>query len=144
MLGGDHYKWRAMRSFGIEEKYITGNASWEEKFVAFATALEYCIGNPLYHWTHLELKRYFGINEPLTAESAKRIYDICSAKLQEDGYSARGLMEMSHVEVVCTTDDPLDSLEHHKAIAKSGFSVKVLPTFRPDKAVDIQKPTFRG
>ena len=144
MLGGDHYKWRAMRSFGIEEKYITGNASWEEKFVAFATALEYCIGNPLYHWTHLELKRYFGINEPLTAESAKRIYDICSAKLQEDGYSARGLMEMSHVEVVCTTDDPLDSLEHHKAIAESGFSVKVLPTFRPDKAVDIQKPTFRG
>lgn len=142
MLAGDHYKWRAMRSHGVEEKRVTGDASWREKFRAFADTVAYAIGNPLYHWTHLELTRYFGIDEPLTADSADRIFDTCSALLQKDGYSAKGLIERSGVKVVCTTDDPLDTLEYHKQIRESGFSVKVLPTFRPDKAVNIHKETF--
>ncbi len=142
MLSGDHYKWRAMRSFGIPEELITGNASWREKFRAFARTLEYCIGNPLYHWTHLELCRYFGIDETLTEESADRIFDRASALLREDGYSARGLIARSGVKVVCTTDDPMDSLEYHRAIAKSDFATRVLPTYRPDKAVNIHKETF--
>lgn len=142
MLGGDHYKWRAMRSFGIEERLITGDADWREKFRAFAAMMPYAIGNPLYHWTHLELKRYFNIDEPLTAESADRIYDQCGVLLAKEEYRARGLIENSNVECVCTTDDPADSLEWHKQIRESGFSVKVLPTFRPDKAIAIQKDTF--
>ena len=142
MLAGDHYKWRAMRSFGVDERYVTGNATWREKFRAFAETIPYCIGNPLYHWTHLELTRYFGIDEPLTPESADRIFDRCTALLQTDGYSARGLMERSNVKVVCTTDDPADTLEYHKQIRESGFSVKVLPAFRPDKVVNIHKDTF--
>ena len=142
MLGGDHYKWRAMRSFGIEERYVTGDASWQEKFRAFASMMPYAIGNPLYHWTHLELKRYFGIDEPLTAESADRIYEHCTAMLADDKFRARGLIEQSGVETLCTTDDPADSLAWHKQIRESGFSVKVLPTFRPDKAVAMQKDTF--
>ena len=142
MLSGDHYKWRAMRSFGIDEKYVTGDASWREKFRAFAKMLEYCIGNPLYHWMHLELKRYFDIDETLTEESADRIFDKATALLRQDGYSARGLIARSGVEVVCTTDDPLDSLEYHKAIAESSFATRVLPTYRPDKAVNIHKDTF--
>jgi glucuronate isomerase len=142
MLGGDHYKWRAMRSFGIEEKYMTGDASGREKFRAFAKMIPFAIGNPLYHWTHLELKRYFDIDEPLTEESADRIFDRCNELLASDGYTARGLVERSGVEVICTTDDPADSLEWHKMIRESGFSTKVLPTFRPDKAVAIQKDTF--
>ena len=142
MLGGDHYKWRAMRSHGIREDLITGDAPWREKFRAFASVIPYCIGNPLYHWTHLELKRYFGINEILNPESADRIFDECSARLSSDGYSARGLIAKSNVRVLCTTDDPADSLEYHKAIRDSGFSVKVLPAFRPDKAVNISKDTF--
>lgn len=142
MLAGDHYKWRAMRSNGIDERFITGNATWREKFRAFAETIPCCIGNPLYHWTHLELTRYFGIDEPLTAESADRIFDRCSELLQGEGYSARGLMERSNVKTVCTTDDPADSLEYHKQIKESGFSVKVLPAFRPDKAVNVHKDTF--
>ncbi len=142
MLGGDHYKWRAMRSFGIEERYITGDATWKEKFRAFATMLPYAIGNPLYHWTHLELKRYFGVDEPLTAESADRIFEHCSAMLADEKFYARGLIEQSGVETVCTTDDPADTLEWHKQIREDGFSVKVLPTFRPDKVVAIHKETF--
>ncbi|MBO4309327.1 MAG: glucuronate isomerase [Clostridia bacterium] len=142
MLAGDHYKWRAMRSFGIDERFVTGNAAWREKFRAFAETIPYCIGNPLYHWTHLELTRYFGIDEPLTPESADRIFDRCTELLNTDGYSARGLMERSNVKVVCTTDDPADSLEYHKQIKESGFSVKVLPAFRPDKVVNIHKDTF--
>ena len=142
MLAGDHYKWRAMRSNGIDERFITGNATWREKFRAFAETIPCCIGNPLYHWTHLELTRYFGIDEPLTAESADRIFDRCSELLQGEGYSARGLMKRSNVKTVCTTDDPADSLEYHKQIKESGFSVKVLPAFRPDKAVNVHKDTF--
>lgn len=142
LLAGDHYKWRAMRSFGIEEKFVTGNASWREKFRAYAAMIPYSIGNPLYHWTHLELTRYFGIEEPLTSESADRIYDKCTELLAKEGYSARGLMERSNVKVVCTTDDPADDLASHKKIRESGFSVKVLPTFRPDKSVNIHKDTF--
>ena len=142
LLSGDHYKWRAMRSFGIPERLVTGDASWREKFRAFAKTLQYCIGNPLYHWTHLELKRYFDIDEALTEDNADEIFDRASALLQTEGYSARGLIARSGVEVVCTTDDPADTLEHHAAIAKSGFATKVLPTFRPDKVVNIHKETF--
>ena len=142
LLAGDHYKWRAMRSFGIDEECVTGNASWREKFRAFAKTLTYCIGNPLYHWTHLELKRYFGIEEALTEKNADEIFDKCSALLATEGYSAKGLIARSGVEVVCTTDDPIDTLEHHKAIRESGFATKVLPTYRPDKAVNIHKDTF--
>ena len=142
MLAGDHYKWRAMRSFGIDENLVTGDADWKEKFRAFAKTLQYCIGNPLYHWTHLELKRYFGIDEALTEKNADEIYDKCSAKIAAGGFTARQLIKNSNVKVVCTTDDPLDTLEHHKAIAESGFEVKVLPTYRPDKATNIHKETF--
>lgn len=142
MLAGDHYKWRIMRACGIEEKYITGDATWKEKFRAYAKALCLAIGNPLYHWTHLELKQYFGIEEALTEESADRIYDACSAKMAEGGFTARALIENSNVKVVCTTDDPMDSLEHHKAIRESGFAVKVLPAMRPDKLCNIHKETF--
>ena len=142
MLGGDHYKWRAMRSYGIDENLVTGDASWREKFRAFAETIPYCVGNPLYHWTHLELKRYFGIEEALTAKTADRIFDQCSEMLASPEYSARGLIRRSNVEVVCTTDDPLDSLKEHQEIANSGFGVKVLPAFRPDKAVNIHKEPF--
>ena len=142
LLSGDHYKWRAMRSFGIPEEVVTGNADWREKFRAFAKTLGYCIGNPLYHWTHLELKRYFGIDEALTEENADEIFDRATALLQTEGFSARGLIERSGVEVICTTDDPIDTLEYHEAIAKSGFKTRVLPTFRPDKTVNIHKETF--
>ncbi len=142
MLGGDHYKWRAMRSFGVEERLITGDADWRDKFRAFAETVSFAIGNPLYHWTHLELKRYFDIDETLTAKTADRIFDQCSERLASPEYSARGLIKMSNVETVCTTDDPLDSLIHHKQIAQNGFGVKILPTYRPDKAVNIHKDTF--
>ena len=142
MLAGDHYKWRAMRSFGIDENCVTGDVDWREKFRAFAKTLQYCIGNPLYHWTHLELKRYFDIDEALTEANADEIYDKCNAKIAAGGFSARQLIKNSNVKVVCTTDDPLDTLEHHIAIRESGYEVKVLPTYRPDKAVNIHKETF--
>ncbi len=142
MLAGDHYKWRAMRSHGISEKYITGDAPWREKFRAFAGMMPCCIGNPLYHWTHLELARYFGVYEALDAESADRIFDKCSGMLAGEGFSARGLMERSNVRTVCTTDDPADTLDAHRTIRESGFGVKVLPAFRPDKAVAISKDAF--
>ncbi len=141
-LGGDHYKWRAMRVHGVPERFITGDASFREKFFAFADVLPLCAGNPLYHWTHLELKRYFGIDEALTSESAGRIFDRCSSLLATDGYSARGLMRKSNVKTVCTTDDPADSLDAHRGILESGFEIRVLPAFRPDKAVAISKDTF--
>lgn len=142
LLGGDHYKWRMMRSFGVDEKYVTGDASFKEKFREFARALEYAIGNPLYHWTHLELKHYFGIDESLTYENADEIYEKCTAQLRTDEFSCRNLIKNSNVEVVCTTDDPIDTLEYHDQIKESGFEVKVLPAFRPDKAVNIHKETF--
>ncbi len=141
-LGGDHYKWRQMRSCGVPEELITGNADGFDKWCAFAKYMPLLIGNPIYHWTALELKRYFDIDTSLTEESAKEIWDICNAKLSEADFSARRLIERSNVEVICTTDDPADSLEYHKQIKDSGFKTKVLPTFRPDKAVEISKPTF--
>ena len=140
-LGGDHYKWRAMRSNGVEEKYITGDASDWEKFQKWAETMPYCMRNPLYHWTHLELRTAFGINKLLNAATAREIYDECNEKLQSPEFSARGLMRRYNVEVVCTTDDPADTLEHHIATCKSGFEAKVLPTWRPDKAMAIDNPT---
>ena len=139
-LSGDHYKWRQMRSNGIDEKYITGDGDEYEKFKAFARTMPYLIGNPLYHWTHLELKRYFDIDEVLTEESCERIWNRVNECLAKDEYSAQNLIKRSNVEVICTTDDPRDTLEHHAAL--KDFPTKVLPTFRPDKAVEIAKDTF--
>lgn len=133
-LGGDHYKWRAMRANGISEKYITGDATDWEKFQAWAATVPYTLRNPLYHWTHLELRTAFGIDEKLCPESAKRIYDRCNELLKTPGFSARGMMRRYNVEAVCTTDDPIDSLEWHDKIRQSGFEIKVLPAWRPDKA----------
>ena len=142
MLGGDHYKWRMMRSNGVDEKYMTGDADDYEKFLAFAKSLPRAIGNPLYHWTHLELKRYFGIDECLNEKTCRSIYDRCNELLKRDEYSVRGLIKRYNVKAICTTDDPLDSLEWHKKIKEDGFETKVYPTFRPDKAVNIDKDTF--
>ena len=139
-LGGDHYKWRAMRSNGVEEKYITGNASDWEKFQKWAETMPYCMRNPLYHWTHLELRTAFGINKLLNTSTAREIFEECNEKLKEPGFSARGLMQHYNVEVVCTTDDPADTLEYHKQTRESGFQVKVLPKWRPDKAMAIDNP----
>lgn len=137
-LGGDHYKWRAMRANGVDERFITGDASDWEKFEKWAETVPYTMCNPLYHWTHMELRTAFGIDEPLNRESARRIYDVCNEKLGLPEMSARNLMRHYKVEVVCTTDDPADSLEYHKAIRESGFDIKVLPTWRPDKAMAVQ------
>ena len=139
-LGGDHYKWRQMRTAGIDEKYITGDADEYEKFLKFATIMPYLIGNPIYHWTHLELKRYFGIDKTLSKDTAKEIWDRCNELLCRDDYRAKELIKKSKVEVICTTDDPKDTLEYHNAL--KDFSTKVLPTFRPDKAVEIGKADF--
>ena len=140
-LGGDHYKWRQMRWNGIPEELITGNADPREKFRAFASVLPRLIGNPLYHWSHLELQRVFGIHEPLTADNADEIYDRCSEVLRDT--SARGLMRRFNVKAVCTTDDPCDDLHWHEVIADdSTMDIKVLPAFRPDKAIAIEKPEF--
>jgi glucuronate isomerase len=136
-LNGDHYKWRAMRTNGVHEKYITGNASDEEKFIKWAATVPYTMRNPLYHWTHLELQRYFGINEVLNENSAKRIYEQCSEQLQQPSHAVRGLLEQMNVQVVCTTDDPIDDLMHHKKIKADNWSIKVLPAFRPDKAMNV-------
>jgi len=136
-LYGDHYKWRAMRAHGVDEKYITGNASDEEKFMKWAETVPYTMRNPLYHWTHLELQRYFGVTELLNKDSAKRIYDHCSALLRTKEYSVRNLLLKMNVKALCTTDDPIDNLGYHKQIAASGFEIKVLPTFRPDKAMGV-------
>ncbi len=138
-LGGDHYKWRALRSNGVPERFITGDASDREKFMKWAETVPYTFRNPLYHWTHLELKTAFGIELPLNPETAAEIYDRCNEMLRNDpDMTARGLMRKFGVEVVCTTDDPVDSLEYHKAIRESGFEIKVLPTWRPDKAMAIE------
>ncbi len=137
-LEGDHYKWRAMRSNGIEEKFITGNSTPFEKFEKWAETMPYTMRNPLYHWSHLELKTGFGVNELLNPSSAKKIFDTCNDQLSDDSFSARGLMRKYNVELVCTTDDPIDSLEYHKKCKEDGFEVKVLPTWRPDKAMAIE------
>lgn len=141
-LGGDHYKWRAMRTFGISEEMITGKGDPYEKFLAWADTIQNAFGNPLYHWTHLELQRYFGITTPLNRVTAKKIWDECNAKLQTEEFSIRNLLKMQRVEALCTTDDPVDTLEYHKMLKEEGFEVQVLPTFRPDKAIAIEKPDF--
>ena len=139
-LGGDHYKWRQMRTNGIDEEYITGGADEYEKFKAFARTVPYLIGNPLYHWTHLELKRYFDIDETLNEESCERIWNRVNECLAKDEYSAQNLIKRSNVAIICTTDDPIDTLEYHEQL--KDFETKILPTFRPDKAVEIGKETF--
>jgi glucuronate isomerase len=136
-LNGDHYKWRAMRANGVDEKYITGDASDYEKFLHWAETVPYTLRNPLYHWTHLELQRYFGITEILNADTAKKIYEETSAKLQSKEYSVRGLLEKMNVKLICTTDDPVDSLEHHRKIKADKWMVAVNPAFRPDKAMNV-------
>ncbi|MDC6387036.1 glucuronate isomerase [Flagellimonas taeanensis] len=141
-IAGDHYKWRAMRTMGVDEKYITGNASDEEKFHAWAKTVPHTLRNPLYHWTHLELKRYFGIDQYLNEESSKEIYAETAAKLQQPTYATRGLLEMMQVETLCTTEDPIDTLEHHKALAKDNWKVKVSTAFRPDKSILIESEGY--
>ena len=143
-LYGDHYKWRAMRTYGIDEKYITGDGSDYEKFVAWAKTISVAIGNPLYHWTHLELKRFFGVNEVLNEKTAPAIWEKVNKMLVDDDFRVRELIKKSNVKAICTTDDPIDSLEYHLAIKEDkSFDVKVLPTFRPDKALGINKETYK-
>lgn len=139
-LGGDHYKWRAMRSNGVDERFCTGQDTTDwEKFEKWAETVPYTFRNPLYHWTHLELKTAFGIDKILNPQTAREIFDECNDKLQNDpAYTARGFMRRYKVETVCTTDDPVDSLEYHKAVKESGFEVKMLPTWRPDKAMAVE------
>jgi len=142
-LGGDHYKWRAMRSAGVPETLITGDADPKEKFLAWADTLPGLIGNPLYHWTHLELQRYFGITEPLSGKNAEAVYERCSEVLSRPDMSVRGILRRSNVKLICTTDDPADDLEVHAALAgDEGFDTVVLPAFRPDKALRPDKPVF--
>jgi glucuronate isomerase len=144
-LGGDHYKWRAMRAVGIEEYFITGNASDREKFLKWAWTVEQIPGNPLYHWTHLELQRYFGIHEPLCEKTAENIWTHCNALLATPGFDALGLLEQRKVTALCTTDEPFDTLEWHLKIKEApDISMQVLPTFRPDKLLHIEDPAFCG
>ena len=142
-LGGDHYKWRFMRSCGVEERFITGDASDQEKFFKWAEVLGKAIGNPLYHWSHLELKRYFGYNGTLSKKTAGEVWNLCNEKLAQDSMSVRNLIRSSGVTLICTTDDPADSLEwHEKIAADESFEVQVLPAWRPDKAMNIEKPDY--
>lgn len=143
-LSGDHYKWRAMRSCGVEEKYITGTeTTGYEKFKAFASCMPSLIGNPMYHWCHLELRRYFGIEDILSADTADEIWNKANEVIKAGGFTPRALIEKSNVSHLCTTDDPADTLEYHQLIAKDAtFKCKVLPAFRPDKALAIEAPAF--
>ena len=142
-LGGDHYKWRLMRANGVDEAYITGDAPDREKFQKWAETLELAIGNPLYHWSHLELRRYFGYECVLNGDTAQEVWELCNQKLQEPGMSARSLIANSGVTLVCTTDDPADSLEWHQQLAQdSSFPVKVLPAWRPDAAMGLERPEY--
>ncbi len=140
-LYGDHYKWRGMRTNGVEERYCTGEASDWEKFEKWAETVPNTLRNPLYHWTHLELKRFFGVEELLSPSTAKAIWDECNAKLQTPEYSCRGIIKMANVHTICTTDDPVDSLEYHRAIKADGFETEVLPAWRPDKAMAVENTT---
>lgn len=143
-LGGDHYKWRLMRANGVPEELITGDGDPYEKFLAWARTVEKSVGNPLYAWTHMELKNYFGVEELLSEKSAPAIWEACNAKLREESFSARGLICQSNVKALCTTDDPADTLEHHAALAADGsFPVKVLPAFRPETALHPEQVNFR-
>jgi glucuronate isomerase len=136
-LYGDHYKWRAMRANGVHEDYCTGQKSDTEKFKYWAATVPFTMRNPLYHWTHLELQRYFGIKDILNSASANSIYEQATEQLVVTDYSTKNLIRKMNVKVICTTDDPIDSLEHHKKIVASGFEVKVIPAFRPDKAMEV-------
>jgi glucuronate isomerase len=139
-LYGDHYKWRAMRTNGVDERYCTGEADDYEKFEQYAATVPYTLRNPLYHWTHLELRRYFGIYDLLNKDSARSIYEQCNEQLSMDKMSCRNLLRMMNVEVVCTTDDPADTLEHHARLREDGFEINILPTFRADKAMAVDNP----
>ncbi len=142
-LGGDHYKWRQMRTNGIDEKFITGDASDYEKFEKWAATLQKAIGNPLYHWSHLELQRYFDYKKPLSPATAEEVWEVCNKKLADPSMTVRNIIRQSNVETICTTDDPVDSLEWHKKIAEDEtFEVKVLPAWRPDKAMNLEKPEY--
>ena len=142
-LGGDHYKWRFMRSCGVDEKYITGDASDKEKFLKWAEVLGKAIGNPLFHWSHLELKKYFGYNGVLNKKTAEEVWELCNKKLAEPSMTVRNIIKQSNVTLICTTDDPVDSLEWHKKLAgDNSFDVQVLPAWRPDKAMNIEKVTY--
>ena len=143
-IAGDHYKWRAMRTMGVDEKYITGDASDKEKFMAWAKTVPYTLRNPLYHWTHLELKRYFGIDELLNEESAEGIYEEVNKKLQQPEFSCRGLLRKMNVTTLCTTEDPIDTLEYHQQLAKSDFEIKISTAFRPDKAILIDNESYNN
>ncbi len=139
-LYGDHYKWRAMRTNGVDEYFCTGNATDKEKFLKWAETVPYTMRNPLFHWTHLELKRYFGIEKLLKPETANEIYEQTSAMLQQKEFSVRNLLRKMKVEIVCTTDDPIDTLEHHKKIKKDNFEIRILPTWRPDASMHVEDP----
>lgn len=142
-LGGDHYKWRALRTFGIDEKYITGNAPDEEKFAKWSEVLPFTVGNPLFHWSLLELKSYFGVEEQLNPQNWREIYEHCNTLIAGKGFSAQGLITRSNVKWICTTDDPVDDLRYHGQIAgQQAFKTGVTPTFRPDKALLIEAETF--
>ncbi len=142
MLGGDHYKWRVMLSNGVDEELIRGNGSWLDKWKAFAGSMKYCIGNPMYHWTHLELRRVFGINEILSEETAEDIWNRANAMLKTEEFRCRGLIRKFNVKVICTTDDPVDDLEYQKLMAKEEMSFKVYPAWRPDKVINIDREGF--
>ena len=137
-LAGDHYKWRAMRTYGIDERYITGEASDQDKFLKWAATVPYTIRNPLYHWTHLELQRYFGIDELLSDSNSREIYLATSEQLLEKSHSTVGLLKIMNVETVCTTDDPIDGLEHHKMAKEDGIGIDLKPTYRPDKTYAVE------
>lgn len=142
-LGGDHYKWRYMRSNGIDESYMTGDKSAYDKFKAFCECLQYAVGNPLYHWTHLELKKYFGVDEVVTSKTCDTIWEKCNQVIRDTKMSPSKLINQSNVAAICTTDDPIDSLEWHKKIAEKGhINAKVLPAFRPDFVLNIEKDTY--
>ncbi len=141
-LDGDHYKWRAMRANGVDERYITGDAADKDKFIKWAETVPYAMRNPLYHWTHLELQRYFNITDRLDSSSAESIYEKSSGLLQQSDYATQGLLKRMKVEVVCTTDDPADSLEHHVAFDETTAGFKMLPSFRPDKYLQIESSDF--
>ena len=142
-LGGDHYKWRFMRACGVEERFITGNAPDKEKFFKWAEVLGRAVGNPLYHWSHLELQRYFDYHGILNKDSAEQVWNLCNKKLADPSMSARSIIERSNVTLLCTTDDPVDSLEYHMQLAEDkSFPVQVLPAWRPDRAISIGKSDF--
>ena len=139
-LNGDHYKWRAMRTNGVNERFCTGDATDWEKFEKWAETVPYTLRNPLYHWTHLELRKPFGIKTVLNGKSAHAIWGNCNEQLNSEGFSCRGIIQKANVHTICTTDDPADNLEYHLAIKKSGFKVNVLPAWRPDAAMMVEDP----